>query len=325
MSLRSCGIGVSAILALTFWLTSPVAGDEETPDYAIVDGKRVPTRVEPPADDSASRDRAFARMTAGQATRSAPEQEATGREKTDARPRITVRDLRALEGYHALDDDREAFDRFLRFRRKLSEQGFPPDGYYYTYDPYRSLVRDYVDLSEFERFRRTRDRHRREMETRRVRLLTQHDKALFAGLSRLKRGDAKRAIVALTLAAKLDQGDPACRIHLAQARLAQGHYLEAGLALRRALELQPKLVYADLHLESYYGDQDALERYTEGLAEWVREHPVRVEVYFLLGFLEFQCGNFETAYRAFERVQGALPDDCLTRDFVEITRPASTE
>jgi hypothetical protein len=325
MSLRSCGIGASAILALAFLSTSPVAADEETPDYVIVDGKRVPTRVVPPADDAATRHEELGRMASGQATRGAQEQPPPGRSKVKARPRITVRDLRALEGYHALDDERETFDRFLRFRRKLLDQGFPADGYYYSYNPYRSLVREYVDISEYERFRRTRDRHRREMETRRVRLLTQHEKALFAGLARLERGDAKRAIVALTLAAKLNQGDPACRLHLAQARLAQGHYLEAGLALRRALELQPKLVYADLHLDSYYANAHALDRYTEKLAGWVREHPARAEVYFLLGFLEFQRGDFAAAHLAFERVQQAMPEDCLTRDFAEITKPASTE
>jgi len=138
-------------------------------------------------------------------------------------------------------------------------------------------------------------------------------------------GEIERAIVALTLAAKLNQADPACRIHLAQARLAQGHYLEAALALRRGLQLQPKLVYADLHLAQCYRDENALNEYTDKLVAWVRENEARPEVYFLLGFLEFQRGDFDAAHAAFERVSKAMPNDDLTGEYLGITKPAAEQ
>ncbi len=318
MSRCAYTIGLSGFLGVAFLLVTSAAAQDKQHNDGVRSDERVPVRVEA----------ANAREAEGKVklVQSVPAQRAQSASESvnRRRPRVTVRDLWVLDGFHALDDERETFNRFLRFRGRLLDQGFPSDGYDpYGYSPYRSFVRDYIGVSEYERFRRQRDRHRREMEVRKVRLLTQHEKALHAGLRRLKDGQTERAIVALTLAAKLNQADPACRIHLAQARLAQGHYLEAALALRRGLQLQPKLVYADLHLAQSYRDENALGEYTDKLAEWLRNNEARAEVYFLLGFLEFQRGDFDAAHAGFERVKGVMPDDDLTREYLEITKPAA--
>jgi tetratricopeptide (TPR) repeat protein len=324
MSLRAFSVGLSGILGIAFVLAASAAADDQDRRDAVAKGERVPHSAEVADANStakAGESDGKRRMQPVQSVPTQPSQVANA-SKSQAWPRVTVRDLRALEGFYALDDERETFQRFLHFRGSLLEQGFPSNGYYhYGYSPSRSFVHDYIAISEYERARRLRDRHRREMEVRKVRLLTQHEKALHAGLQWLEEGETNRAIVAFTLAAKLDQADPACRIHLAQARLAQGHYLEAGLALRRALQLQPKLVYADLHLGECYKDEGALDDYTGELAEWLRDNPARPEVHFLLGFLEFQRGDFEAAHVAFERVKKVMPDDDLTRDYLEITKP----
>ena len=160
------------------------------------------------------------------------------------------------------------------------------------------------------------------MEVRKAHLLTKHEQAVMAGVRLLKQGDYKRAVVALTLAAKLNHGDPACRIHLAQARLARRQYREAGLAVRRGLQLQPKLVYADLHLDRYYEEEGELDRYAAALDTWIRESGAPPEVHFLLGYLEFQRGRFDAAHVAFKRVSNSLPDDRLTRSLLDITKPA---
>jgi tetratricopeptide (TPR) repeat protein len=308
MSMCAYTVGLSGILGLVVLLAAPAAAQDKQRSDGVAAAGAVKTEGKVKLVQSAPMERTPA---AGQSP--------------DRRwPSVTVRDLWVLQGFHALDDERETFNRFFRFRGRLLDQGFPSGGYYhYGYSPYRSFVRDYVGLSEYERYRHQRDRHRREMEVRKVRLFTQHEKALHAGLRRLKDGETERAVVALTLAAKLNQADPACRIHLAQARLAQGHYLEAALALRRALQLQPKLVYTDLHLAQCYPDENALGEYTDKLVEWVRDNGVRPEVYFLLGFLEFQRGDFDAAYAAFERVSKAMPDDDLTGEYLGITKPAA--
>ncbi len=116
----------------------------------------------------------------------------------------------------------------------------------------RAIVNAYRTARDEQRRDEARYFNEQDMNRRKERLLSTHAEALAAGLERLRSGDHAQAVVALTLAAELDQGDPACRMHLAQARLALRQYDEAGRVLRRALQLQPKLVYADLHLERYF-------------------------------------------------------------------------
>ena len=240
-------------------------------------------------------------------------------DQTESRPRVLVRDLRAC------DEQRPAR------RRYLGPPAMPycwPYLYGYGNDPYplwRRLADAYRAYRYLERKERERRFNRRDMAARRQRLLDRHEHALTLGLEHLKAGDPARAVVALTLAAKLNQGDPACRIHLAQARLALQHYREAALALRRALELQPKLVYIDLHLGDYYHRADALDRYAATLARWAQAHESPPEVHFLLGFVEFQRGDFAAAHVAFQRVARAWPDDALTRDYLEITKPGPAD
>ena len=100
-------------------------------------------------------------------------------------------------------------------------------------------------------------------------------------------------------------------------------YDEAGKVLRRALQLQPNLVYIDLKLDKYYPQPGKFAECTDALAAWVREHRVGRDAYFLLGYAEFQRGNFERAYAAFRKVARVMPKDPLTRAYLEITRPPS--
>jgi len=321
MSLRVCTLGSGGTIGMLL-LTIVAAGDVSP----VAAARATPTRGQPTVARPPAGILALADYPASQPAETPPAR-STRAAAPQVLPRVTVRDLRYLAGLYALDDEHETFERYLRFRGLLLEQGFPttPDGAgdaWWRGDPYRSYARDYIGVSEYERFRHQRDRQRREMEVRKVRLLTQHEQALQSGLRLLGAAETDRAVVALTLAAKLNQADPACRIHLAQARLAQGHYLEGALALRRALQLQPNLLYADLHLDTYYKDPGALDRYTDKLAAWVAENDARPEVHFLLGFLEFQRGRFAAAHAAFTRAAEGMPQDELTQDCLRITKPA---
>lgn len=325
MSPRNRAIGLSVMLGFALLAAVPARADEKQPGYVVADGKRVLTGLESLQIDQAG----VAREARVKAEREPPADRA-GRDQVEKarEPRVLVRDLRDSRGGPYSCDSRYRCDsrRWRRWTYRPGGSLYSPYGPYYGYDPYptrRGLMEVYRARRYIEQQERDRRFNRRDMAERKKRLLDQHEEALLAGLRRLKEGQPARATVALTLAAKLNQGDPACRIHLAQARLAQGHYLEAGLALRRALQLQPKLVYADLHLQEYYETEDALDEHTDALAEWVRENRARPEVHFLLGFLEFQRGDFGAAYAAFERVKKAMPEDELTRDYLEITKPAT--
>lgn len=216
--------------------------------------------------------------------------------------------------------------RLYRDERRLILQGYHPYAGYHCWPPAdfgraldeaygfgRAIERDY----QYHRF------NVNDMNRRKARVLSQQEKALRLGLGRLRDGEYARAVVALSLAAELDHGDPACRIHLAQARLALGHYDEAGKVLRRALQLQPKLVYADLHLERYYPTEATLDALADRLSEQVRQGGATAEVLFLHGYLEFQRGRFDVAHAAFRRVSELLPKDSLTSTYLDITRPAA--
>lgn len=160
-----------------------------------------------------------------------------------------------------------------------------------------------------------------EMDQRAARLLSRHAVAVRHGVTLLKSGDYQRALIAFTHAAKLDQGDPACRIHLCQTRLALAHYAEAAQALRRALDLQPQLLYLDLHLDRAYPSPSDLPRFLDALTASLESGGGTGEQYFLLGYLRFQLGDFEAAHKALSAARRHLTRDERTRELLALTKP----
>jgi tetratricopeptide (TPR) repeat protein len=329
---RGCSIGLSAILGLAFLLTATAPADDKEPPQAAKDGKRVLKRGESRQQDQTTSAQAAEEQAPNpeekklRLTKFPIDQSARRPAERTLNSRVLVRDLRyPPHRSYALDRRYREDARYYRtYRHPPTAPFYPLPGVSYGYGPYgvhRWLADAYYAGRYDERYDRQHRFNRRDMRRRKQRLLDKHEQAVEAGLEQLRRGETARAIVAFTLAAKLNQGDPACRIHLAQARLAEGHYGEAALALRRALELQPKLVYVDLHLQEYYASAGVLDESTDRLAQWVNENDARGDVPFLLGFFEFQRGDFAAAHAAFERAAQDLPDDDLTHDYLEITKP----
>lgn len=207
------------------------------------------------------------------------------------------------------------------------EEGFGVgyDGLTFRYGIEEADFRNRFDPFYYEpRGQMMRRLNREDMTRRAERSLSQHERAVHSGTDLLRQGEYARAVVTLTLAAKLNHGDPACRVHLAQARLALGHYDAAGRALRRAMELQPKLVYIDLQLARYYPAPGDFAQFTQRLAGHLKtaEAP-SADQFFLLGYLEFQRGRFAEAHDAFSRADRRRPGDEAVQAFLEITRPAA--
>ena len=139
----------------------------------------------------------------------------------------------------------------------------------------------------------------------------------------MRAGRFRAALVALTLAGELNQGDAACRLHLAQTRVALGHDKEAAEVLRRALQLQPKLVAMPLNLDRYYPEPENFASDIDALATRLAQRQATADEYFLLGFMQFQRGNFDAAYAAFEHTAAEMPKDELTQSYLQLTKPAS--
>jgi len=175
-----------------------------------------------------------------------------------------------------------------------------------------------------QREERAERRGRWEWERRKQRLLDAHALATEEGVVLMQAGAYRAAVIALTRAAALNQGDPACRVYLALARAGLGHDLEAAQALRRALELQPKLVPMKLDLAQYYPSEEEFTAQVEALRRRVRsKSPATADEYFLLGFMEFQSGAYERAYAAFCQAARRLGKDKRLRTYLELTKPAT--
>ena len=231
------------------------------------------------------------------------------------------------------------FDIDERTGRPLFHAPVPPPGLaYYPYLAYGgglipygfglggfggqgAIEQAYIAGREYERHDARRRFNQEDMTRRAHKNLSNHERALQAGVRLLEHGQYAEAIVALTLAGKLDNGDPACRIHLAQARMAQGHYAEAGQAARRALQLQPKLVYLTLKLDSHYPKESTFDAHVDALAKASSESR-SADVYFLLGFMEFQRGDFDASHAAFETANRIRPGDKTASSFLEIVKPS---
>lgn len=170
---------------------------------------------------------------------------------------------------------------------------------------------------------RAAERNERAFEQRGLHLLSEHEEAVAEGLAAFRAGDYRQATIDLTRAAELHQGDPACRIHLAQAHLALGHDADAAKALRRALQLQPKLVPKRLNLAQYYPRPDELDAHVDALSRRIAaKRTAAADEYLLLGFMEFQRGRTDEAYAAFRYAVRGRKADSIVETYLKLTKPA---
>jgi Flp pilus assembly protein TadD len=205
-----------------------------------------------------------------------------------------------------------------------------PNVHYFVYqidfsDPF--VARNWA---EFQRVQRQEARQARAewqndraWEKRKQHLLGAHAQATNEGVDFLRAGQYREAIISLTRASELNQSDPACRIHLAQARVALGHDGDAARVLRQALELQPKLVPTQLALEQYYPHEEDFTVQVDSLARRLAANPSHsADAYLLLGFMTFQRGWMDDAYLAFRQADRLKPDDHIVRSYLGLTKPA---
>jgi hypothetical protein len=144
--------------------------------------------------------------------------------------------------------------------------------------------------------------------------------AMSDGLLAFRNGDYSAAALNFIRAAKVNQGDPASRIHAAHAMVALGRYAEALPALRRAFQLQPKLAYLGLDIRRDYGPRADFDTHLNAVANAAREAAEDPALWLLLGYYQFYSGHAGDALVSLTKSDELAPGDFMTEALLDAAR-----
>ncbi len=157
------------------------------------------------------------------------------------------------------------------------------------------------------------------------RLLEARDLMMSRGVLAFASGQYEQARSAFVLAADMDKGDPASRIHVAHSCFALGRYGEAVRHLRRAFQLEPRIRELPYDIRTDYGRQEDFDEHLAALRAAVAAFPKEVDPLILLGYVHLYTGQRTEAYqalsRASERLVKGAPRDELIAALIENCKP----
>lgn len=189
----------------------------------------------------------------------------------------------------------------------------PYGGYDGYYDPQHTFDGGYISgFHDGRRFQRWEERAERGSNS--------YLKAMKTGSLRFRAGDYPTAVRQFILAAELNQGDAASRLHVVHALTAVEQYAAAVPALRRALQLQPKIVYLPLDIRTEYGVVGDFEKHVSRLAAAAREADTDAGLWLLLGYYHFYSGRGADAHQALRRAAELAPTDSATRRLLDVAK-----
>lgn len=132
------------------------------------------------------------------------------------------------------------------------------------------------------------------------------------GLEAFRHGDYSAAVRHFVRSAKLNQGDPASRIHAAHAMVAIGRYKEALPALRRAFQLQSKIAYLAIDIHRDYGRPQDFDNHYAQLQRAAEEAKDDPALWLLLGYYQYFSGREADALASLKKSDKLAPDDFMT-------------
>jgi len=168
--------------------------------------------------------------------------------------------------------------------------GVPYGGDPYGDDLERAYRQGTSDGRNFERF-----------EIQAERGLEAYLDAMDEGHAAFSQGAYGPAARHFLLAAELNQGDPSARLCAAHCQMAIGRYDATVRLLRRAFELQPKIVYLPLDVRAAYGVTGDFERHLAALRQAVDGNKQSADLWLLLGYYDYFSGNQAEAAEALAR------------------------
>ena len=101
--------------------------------------------------------------------------------------------------------------------------------------------------------------------------------------------------------------DPLVYAGKGHALFGAGEYMSSALYIARALEIFPEYARFKIYLEEMTGDRDHLESRIKDVGAWL-EHSDAGELHFLLGYVYFQMGRYESAAESIGKAYEKLPD-----------------
>ena len=180
-----------------------------------------------------------------------------------------------------------------------------PDRYAFD-DGYRQGRRDGQEFTEWQ--------FRYQMGT------TSYLQAMENGVKAFRAGNYSLAARQFMLAASLNQGDAACRLHAVHALVALGRYDEAALTTRRAFQLQPKISFLPLDIRGQYGNESDFVAHYQKLKETAERTAGDGNLWFLLGFYQFFSDRGVEALRSLQKADTLQPGDRTTQQLLDTVR-----
>ena len=217
-------------------------------------------------------------------------------------------------------DYRRARERSYRPYRGYQQDYYRPGRRYYDdggYDYYRHSEESFD--SGYSEGRRDGRRYA-EWERRNELGRRSYADAMSDGLLAFRRGDYSMAVRNFIRAAKINQGDPASRIHAAHAMVAIERYHEALPALRRAFQLQPKIAYLALDIRRDYGIKTDFGAHLKKLRHVAGQAENDPALWLLLGYYEFYSGKEGQAVKSLAKSDALAPGDFMTDALLDAAR-----
>lgn len=216
--------------------------------------------------------------------------------------------------------------RLPEHRRRFSEYRYfegQPGRYGYGRNDY--FGDDYSGAGEVYRFgfNRGYDRARFDDESndRTDAVLKHFSGHLGRALTLFNQGRYREAADAFRLAADTHQGDPSARLYAAHALFAIGRYHEAVGYLRRAFELQPRIVFLTFDIRNDYGQRGDFAQQLADLEAAVDRSPANCDRLLLLGYIRYYSDQRDRAYTPLAGAYKLNRRDTLVKQLLSNSRP----
>ena len=213
-----------------------------------------------------------------------------------------------------LSSDQRRWTNYRYFDGRPSRYGYGMHDHFgdgYAGDVYRFGFNKGYDVGRFDK-----------VATERQEKVLAHARGhLGRGLVLLRDGEYRGAANAFKLAAETDQGDPAARLYAAHALFAIGRYGDAVKYLRRAFELQPKIVFLDFDIRDDYGQRADFDKQLEVLENALKRFPRNLDRLIMLGYVRYYSHQHEKAHEPLAKASKVDPRDRLVVRLLDNCRP----